>query len=249
MKERVITAIVLVAFLLIIGIINNLFLTNLVISIITILALFEAKKLFEIDEERIFYFLSILSILAIFINPILVGIIGVISVAGYIAYYQKDINLISLSLYPFLPMMLLEALYLTGNMKALLWLIVIVAITDSMAYVIGKNFGNKFFTQKFSPTSPNKTWEGVIGGVVSGSMIGAFVGMMFFNFFEALFVAFFVSVASVFGDLFESFLKRRVGVKDSGNILPGHGGILDRIDGYLFAAPLLWAMLLSLGYQ
>ena len=249
MKERVITAIVLVAFLLIIGIINNLFLTNLVISIITILALFEAKKLFEINEERVFYFLSILSILAIFINPILIGVIGVISVAGYIAYYQKDINLISLSLYPFLPMMLLEALYLTGNMKALLWLIVIVAITDSMAYVIGKNFGNKFFTQKFSSTSPNKTWEGVIGGVVSGSIIGAFVGMMFFNFFEALFVAFFVSVASVFGDLFESFLKRKAGVKDSGNILPGHGGILDRIDGYLFAAPLLWAMLLSLGYQ
>ena len=249
MKERLITSIVLVVFLLIVGLINNMYLTNLVIAIITIAALYEAKNLFSIKDERVFYFLSILSVLAIFISPLLIAVIGVISVSGYVAYYQKDINLISLALYPFLPLMILEELYLIGGMSSLLWLIVIVAITDSMAYVIGKNFGNKFIKEKFSITSPNKTYEGVIGGVVSGSIIGSIVGLMFFNFLDAFIISFCVSLASVFGDLFESFLKRRAGVKDSGNILPGHGGILDRIDGYLFAAPLLWAMIVSLGHQ
>ena len=247
MKERLITSIVLVVFLLIVGLINNIYLTNLVISIITILGMFEAKKLFNIEDERVFYFLSILAILAIFANPILVAVIGVIAVAGYIAFYQKELNLVSLSLYPFLSLMILEELYLKAGIRSIVWLIVIIALTDSMAYVIGKNFGKKFIDMQFSPTSPNKTWEGVLGGIGSGSIIGAFVGMMFFDFFTSLIISFVVSIASVFGDLFESYLKRRVGVKDSGNILPGHGGILDRIDGYLFGAPLLWALFFAIG--
>ena len=247
MKERLITSIVLVAFLLAVGFINNIFLTNLVIALITIAGMYEAKKLLKIEDERVFYFLAILSILAIFINPLLIGVVGVLAIAGYVAYYQKEMNLISISFYPFLPMMLLEALYLKGDMKAIFWLIVIIALTDSMAYVIGKNFGGKFINAKFSPTSPNKTYEGVIGGILSGSIIGAFVGLMFFDFLTSFVISLSVSIASVFGDLFESFLKRRAGVKDSGNILPGHGGILDRIDGYLFGAPLMWSIIIALG--
>ena len=247
MKERLITSIVLIVFLIAVGFINNLFLTNLVISLITIAAVYEAKKLLNIENERIFYFLAILAVLAIFINPLLIGIIAVISVAGYVAFYQEDMNLISLPIYPFLSLMLLEELYISAGMKAIFWLIVIIALTDSMAYVIGKNFGGRFINKKFSKTSPNKTWEGVIGGIISGSVIGTFGGLIFFDFFTSFIISFFVSVASVFGDLFESFLKRRAGVKDSGNILPGHGGVLDRVDGYLFGAPLMWAMILAMG--
>jgi len=247
MKERLITSIVLVVSLLVVGIINNIFLTNLVIALITILGLYEAQKLLDVNDEKVFYFLSIMSVLAIFINPLFIAVVSIVTIGGYIAFYQKDLNLISLGLYPFLSLMLLEALYLIGGMKALLWLIVIVALTDSMAYVIGKNFGRKFFNKEFSLTSPNKTWEGVLGGIVSGTIIGAFAGLIFFNFFTSFFISFFVSVASVFGDLFESYLKRRAGVKDSGNILPGHGGVLDRVDGYLFAAPLLWSIIFYLG--
>jgi len=247
MKERLITSIVLIVFLLIVGIINNLYLTNLIISIITIVGMYEAKKLFNIEDEKILYFLGFLSVLAIFVNPLLIGIVGVLSLGGYIAYYQKDIKLISLSFYPFLALMILEELYIKAGMKSLFWLIVIIALTDSAAYVIGKNFAKKFISQGFSPVSPNKSWEGVIGGVAVGSVIGGLVGVMFFDYFTSFLVSFCVSIAGVFGDLFESFLKRRAGVKDSGNILPGHGGVLDRIDGYLFGAPLLFAIMFALG--
>ena len=247
MKKRIITAVFLVAFLLIVGIVNNIYLTKLLIAFITIAGMFEAKRLFKFDDEKVFYFLSLLSVLAVFVNPLFVGVTGVLSVAGYIAFYQKNINLISIAFYPFLSLMMLMMLYMYKGMAVLGWLIVIVAVTDSMAYVIGKNFGKKFIKKGFSPTSPNKTWEGVMGGIVSGSILGAFVGMMFYSFAGAFLISFLVSVVSVFGDLFESLLKRKAGVKDSGNILPGHGGILDRIDGYLFAAPLMWVMIFAMG--
>ncbi len=247
MRKRLITSVFLVGLLAVIGIVNNLYLTKMVIAFIAIAGMFEAKKLFDFNDERIFYFLTVLSIGAVFINPIFVGIIGILSVAGYISFYQKEINNISIAFYPFLPLMFLIGLYINKGMAVLGWLIVIIALTDSLAYVVGKNFGKKFIKIGFCNTSPNKTWEGVLGGIVSGGIAGAFVGMFFYNFTQALIISFFVSVASVFGDLFESYLKRKAGVKDSGNILPGHGGILDRIDGYLFGAPLMWAMIFAMG--
>src|SRR5690606_9671598 len=91
----------------------------------------------------------------------------------------------------------------------------------------------------FSATSPNKTLEGVIGGVVIATAIGAFIGYKDYNLVKAILVTFSMSIAAVFGDLFESYLKREAGVKDSGNVLPGHGGMLDRIDGYLFGVVMM----------
>jgi phosphatidate cytidylyltransferase len=246
MRQRVITAVAILAVILVIALINNIYLTGFFISIINILAMYEAKKLFQV-EDNVFYFLSVLAVLSIFTNPIFIAVVGVLGVSGYVAYYQKDLKEISISLYPFLPILIIFSLYLKLGMEILGWLIVIVALTDSFAYIVGKNFGRKFFNKGFSPTSPNKSIEGVLGGVFVGSIIGSIVGLYFYNFFESFIIALSVSIISVFGDLFESLLKRRAGIKDSGNILPGHGGILDRIDAYLFAAPLMWAFVFSLG--
>ena len=240
MQQRIVTGIILIVLVLFIGVVNNKFLTVGFISLVTILAINEMRNLVKF-EDNIFYFLSVLSLFSIIVNPLFIGVVGVLAVAGYIAFYQKELTFAFPSIYPFLPLMLIEALYLKAGMFSLAFLLVVVALTDSMAYFVGKKFGKKFIKDGFSPTSPNKSWEGVIGGVVSGFILGGLVGFKVFGM-NAFLIALLVSISSVFGDLFESYLKRRAGVKDSGNILPGHGGVLDRIDGYLFAGVILFVL-------
>jgi len=121
------------------------------------------------------------------------------------------------------------------------WVFLLLAsvwLSDSGAYYTGRAFGRR----KLAPTvSPNKTWEGSIGGAIA-ALVGA-VGWSFWQYgtIEPLLLGWVlvVAIAGQIGDLFESKLKRGAGVKDSGNLLPGHGGMLDRIDGILFAAPLM----------
>ena len=243
MKQRVITGTVLIAILLVIGIIDNQFLTGLIILIIGAISLFEAKKLFNIDDENLLYFSVAIVVLSLFINPIIVGVFGVVVGASYIAFYQKELQDISILIYPTLPLLFIYGLYLKYGIGILGWLILIVALTDTLAYFVGKNFAKKFINFGFCKTSPNKSWEGVIGGVVGSVIISSIIGLYFFDFVNALIISFCVSLASVFGDLFESYLKRRAGIKDSGDILPGHGAVLDRVDGYLFAGPIMLAIL------
>lgn len=111
-------------------------------------------------------------------------------------------------------------------------------VNDTMAYIIGSFIGKT----PFSKYSPNKTMEGTLGGVIcSTAILGWFVYyMQWIQGEHAFAIVFLASIAGVFGDLFESFLKRKANVKDSGNLLPGHGGFLDRFDSVLFAAPMVW---------
>ena len=106
---------------------------------------------------------------------------------------------------------------------------------DTMAYLVGSFFGRT----QFSPISPNKTWEGVIGGAVL-TIIAAGVYGYFSQTYKVetwLGLAFFVTTAGTLGDLMESKLKRMADIKDSGTLMPGHGGALDRFDSLLVAAP------------
>jgi len=125
------------------------------------------------------------------------------------------------------------------NPLLVLYLIFLVAITDSGAYFTGKAFGKN----KLAPElSPGKTREGMFGGV-AGAVVWSILGAWFFglpstDFLYFILLSLAVAFMSVAGDLFESLIKREAGQKDSGNILPGHGGILDRVDGLVATLPL-----------
>jgi len=111
-------------------------------------------------------------------------------------------------------------------------------INDTMAYIVGSMIGKT----PLSAISPKKTWEGTIGGIILAvvimTLLGAFAVKASWGHY--LFISLIAAVAGTFGDLFESKLKRMAGVKDSGWIMPGHGGFLDRFDSLLFAIPFVW---------
>ncbi len=121
----------------------------------------------------------------------------------------------------------------------LMYVFVLVWCADSGAYFVGRKFGKR----KMAPNvSPNKSVEGLMGGVLTGLIAVLLVSFFALDYNGLKLVSFILLslitiISSVFGDLFESMLKRQAGVKDSGTILPGHGGVLDRIDSLLFATP------------
>ena len=126
-----------------------------------------------------------------------------------------------------------------AGLDTLMFAFLIVWLTDSGAYMIGRKLGK----HKLTKISPNKTWEGSIGGTVV-AVIAAAVYTYFFpqtySWPVMIIISIVLSVAGQFGDLIESGLKRFYKVKDSGNVLPGHGGILDRFDSMLIVLPLMY---------
>jgi phosphatidate cytidylyltransferase len=135
----------------------------------------------------------------------------------------------------------------TGRANILFLLIVIWA-TDIGAYLVGRAFGGP----RLAPSiSPGKTWSGTIGGVGVAMLTGLALSARWPHgaWTATLLLAALISVASQAGDLLESAAKRRCGVKDSGRLIPGHGGLLDRVDGVLFAAPVMAALGLCLGRE
>lgn len=129
-----------------------------------------------------------------------------------------------------------------AGLGALFFVLLIVWTTDSGAYMIGRKIGKT----KLAPAiSPNKTWEGSIGGTLVAVLVAAiyayFVPLQF-SWGVMVFISLLVSISGQFGDLIESALKRFYKVKDSGTILPGHGGILDRFDSMLIAFPVFYLL-------
>jgi phosphatidate cytidylyltransferase len=133
------------------------------------------------------------------------------------------------------------------NPNILLGTFLLAWINDTFAYLVGKNFGR----QKLFPSiSPKKTVEGFLGGLffscVSSYFIAKFTETL--DFTNWLILSIIISVFGTIGDLVESKYKRQAGVKDSGNIMPGHGGLLDRLDSIIFAAPFIYLFLRILKY-
>jgi phosphatidate cytidylyltransferase len=110
-------------------------------------------------------------------------------------------------------------------------------VNDTMAYIVGSMVGST----QMSKISPKKTWEGTIGGIILCVIVMSFVGeWMSLNRFDSVFISLIAAISGTLGDLLESKLKRMAGVKDSGHIMPGHGGFLDRFDSLLVATPFVW---------
>ncbi len=167
--------------------------------------------------------------------------------AGTNAWYGKHLYVIGIVMLS----AAITAMYYLWSLSAwwLLYVFVLVWCADSGAYFVGRKFGKR----KMSPhVSPNKSVEGLMGGLATGALVVLGVSFGLLKNWSGLAIGLFLLlslvtiVMSVFGDLFESMLKRHAGVKDAGSLLPGHGGILDRIDSQLSAVPIFalgfWAM-------
>lgn len=128
--------------------------------------------------------------------------------------------------------------YAGENAKLLLYLIVVVQLSDVLQYVFGKTLGRHKIVPK---VSPNKTWEGTVGGIAAATLIGAALWWVTpFSPWEAAGIALVVNLAGFAGGLCMSAIKRDRGIKDFGSLIQGHGGVLDRIDSLCFAAPLFF---------
>lgn len=129
------------------------------------------------------------------------------------------------------------------NPMLLLGILIVIWANDTFAYLIGKQIGK---TKLFERISPNKTWEGSIGGAFVALIIAVLVNPIFFEELGKIdwfFVGLISIIFGAIGDLLESMYKRYYGVKDSGNVIPGHGGVLDRFDALMGAVPFVMTYL------
>jgi len=243
-RERITTGLALLAAFLVIGLIDNFFVMWFIFGAIYLLAFKEALMLFGIeDESLIFYGAGIWLVAGVYPYGDDLFVLAGVAYASAIAY-NKELEWKSFLpfLYPTAGMLFVLTMYQEYGVMSLFWLLVVVAMTDVGAYAVGKSIGKTPFCE----TSPNKTMEGVVGGIIVATLSGMFIGVFVVDFMVSFLISALVSISSIFGDLFESSLKRAADVKDSGDLLPGHGGVLDRIDGYLFAAVVMLVLLRGL---
>ena len=124
-----------------------------------------------------------------------------------------------------------------------LLLLMIICSADIGAWFFGRLFGGDKMWERLSA---NKTWSGQISGVICGTFASVMYGLLGADTFmpQLLWIGISVSLLSQYGDLTASWLKRKMGLKDFGTLLPGHGGVLDRFDGWIYALPLIWLIML-----
>ena len=159
------------------------------------------------------------------------------------AAFTRAATMIFAPLYVGLPLGALVWIHAHHGAGPTTWLIAVIAVSDSAQYYSGRAFGRR----RLAPAvSPAKTVEGAVGGLIVVAIAGALLGMMLLPGIHPLVAAGLAELLALFGiagDLFESLLKRSAGVKDSSHLIPGHGGVLDRIDSHLFAAPIFYLFL------
>ena len=130
-----------------------------------------------------------------------------------------------------------------GMINPIIGMVLLIWTNDTFAYLTGAQFGK----HKLLPeVSPKKSWEGFIGGAVMTLVVAWLLSMWLttLTLRDWIALALIASIIGTIGDLFESMIKRNLGIKDTGNIMPGHGGFLDRFDAFIFCIPFLFAYLM-----
>ena len=207
-----------------------------IIPIVFFYLLFNLEKNY-FSDQLLNYFSVNFSILISFISLIFWVLLAPMD----IRYKKISSNIKFQIFYGYLlvtPMVIVTTMLFTQNKILLLITFIMIWIADSGAYFIGKKFGR----HKLAITlSPGKTIEGALGGFIS-NIICAFMIAYFFevDFIIMLSLAIMVTSLSIYGDIYQSFLKRQAHVKDSGSIIPGHGGLLDRFDSFCPTLPILY---------
>lgn len=155
--------------------------------------------------------------------------------------FQKNVVLFTVFLL-WLIVVLCSTYVVGARPLIMLWMLMIIVGADVGAWLFGLIFGGDKMWEKISA---HKTWSGQIGGIICGTGMSLLYGFIGTHAFMAnmLWVGISVSLLSQYGDLTASFIKRRLNIKDFSNLLPGHGGIMDRIDGWIYILPLIWFML------
>lgn len=206
----------------------------------------------------LFFSVALYSTLVFVVSPVvgyaglallLAILVGIFSGSNPALSFAHAVGMLTSIVYSVFPWLAIQTLYQqAGDARYIFLLCAIVWAGDTSAYFIGRAIGKR----KLAPRmSPNKTWEGALAGVL-GSILGASAvawgyGEGFLEWGLVVTCAVFGGIFGQLGDLTESTFKRFAEVKDSGRIFPGHGGFLDRVDGLLFAAPVIWFILYQLG--
>ena len=156
--------------------------------------------------------------------------------------YSKYVYLIGYIILPFLLITKIPFGKVGYNPKIIISIFILIWTNDTFAYIVGKSIGKR---KLFEKVSPKKTIEGFVGGVLFAVLVSYIISKYYIEIVESntfiwIITALIVSVFGTIGDLIESKFKRIAGVKDSGRIMPGHGGILDRLDSVIFATPIIF---------
>jgi len=238
--------------------------TMIVMSLFAILGLNEFYNLFknhptvELDKPIAFILSAIIFLISVCIvnesidQKYAILIIPTIFLLFIPELYLKrtnpilNISIVILGLiYVLLPFILVIDLnhFSTSKNPLVVGMFLLIWTNDTFAYLSGRFFGK---TKLFERISPKKTWEGTVGGILFTLLVAYFISFwsndLPLSFW--LIAALIIAPCSIFGDLIESLFKRSLNIKDSGNILPGHGGILDRFDAAIFSIPFFYALVI-----
>jgi phosphatidate cytidylyltransferase len=224
-------------------------------SLFALICVWEFSKLIQFKGlvGYIFFCLTLFLILKRPQSYAVIGVLGITVISSlFLIYYlfvKKEITfsndrsksglLIRYVIFSMIFLVLLPIYKGTYNPYLMISILVMIWVNDSFAFLVGKNFGKR---KLFVSVSPKKTQEGFLGGLIF-ALISAYLISLFnkdFTTINWLIIALIVSVIGTIGDLVESKFKRQANIKDSGTIMPGHGGMLDRLDSLLFAAPFVY---------